>query len=276
MSETQWAAFPRQRGDLAIDLERISVRYHIPHERYATLKEHTIRWLQRRVRYDDFWALRDVSLKVCPGEVVGIIGHNGAGKSTLLKVISGVIKPMKGTVSVAGSMAPLIELSAGFDKELTGRENVYLNASILGLSRKEIDARYQRIVDFSELQDFINAPIKSYSSGMVARIGFSIVTEVDADILIIDEVLAVGDTRFKKKSKERILEFRKGGGTVLFVSHNTDEVKNLCDRVLWLDHGRVKMMGDPGAVIEEYERVQAGTKTMDLGVTVDETPFSAD
>jgi ABC-2 type transport system ATP-binding protein/lipopolysaccharide transport system ATP-binding protein len=177
---------------------------------------------------------------------------------------------------VKGRIAPLIELSAGFDKELTGRENVYLNASILGLSRKETDEIYDRVVDFSELKDFINAPIKSYSSGMIARIGFSIVTEVNSDILIIDEVLAVGDARFKKKSKERILEFRQRGGTVLLVSHNTDEVKKLCDRALWLDHGRVKMMGDSETVVQKYESVQAGKKTIDLDVTVDETPFSSD
>jgi ABC-2 type transport system ATP-binding protein len=260
-----------------IRVENVTVRYRLMKERKRTFQAHLVSYLKgQRREIQTLWGLRDVSLEVGKGESWGIIGHNGAGKSTLLKVVSGVIKPAVGRVSVRGRIAPLIELSAGFDKELTGRENVYLNASILGLSRKEIDEKYERIVAFSELEDFINAPVRSYSSGMVARIGFSIVTEVNADILIVDEVLAVGDWRFKKKSKERILEFKKGGGTVLFVSHQTEEVKRLCDRVLWLDHGRMKMIGDPETVVGEYEREQAGKETMDLGIVVDETPFTSD
>jgi ABC-2 type transport system ATP-binding protein len=260
-----------------ISLQNVTVKYRLMKERKRSFQAHLISYLKgQRRQFQTLWALRNVSVDIAKGESWGIIGHNGAGKSTLLKVISGVIKPAAGKVSVKGRIAPLIELSAGFDKELTGRENVYLNASILGLSRKEIDEIYDRVVDFSELKDFINAPIKSYSSGMIARIGFSIVTEVNSDILIIDEVLAVGDARFKKKSKERILEFRQRGGTVLLVSHNTEEVKNLCDRALWLDHGRVKMMGDSQTVVQKYESVQAGKKTIDLDVTVDETPFSSD
>lgn len=260
-----------------ISLQHVTVKYRLLKERKRTFQAHLINYLKgRRVESQTLWALRNVSLDIAKGESWGIIGHNGAGKSTLLKVISGVMKPVEGKVSVKGRIAPLIELSAGFDKELTGRENVYLNASILGLSRKEIDAKFDRIVDFSELQDFINSPIKSYSSGMIARIGFSIVTEVNSDILIIDEVLAVGDARFKSKSKERILEFRNAGGTVLVVSHNTEEVKNLCDKVLWLDHGRVVMTGDSETVIQAYESTQAGQKTMDLEVTVEDTPFSSD
>ena len=260
-----------------ISLENVTVKYRLLKERKRTFQAHLINYLKGRQReIQTLWALRDVSLHVGKGEAWGVIGHNGAGKSTLLKVVSGVIKPAAGKVDVKGRIAPLIELSAGFDKELTGRENVYLNAAILGLSRKEIDEKMEEIIAFSELEDFINAPIRSYSSGMVTRIGFSIVSQVDADILIVDEVLAVGDWRFKKKSKERILEFKEGGGTVLYVSHHTDEVKKLCDKVLWLDHGRTKMVGDPETVIGEYEREQAGKETMDLGATVDETPFSSD
>jgi ABC-2 type transport system ATP-binding protein len=192
-------------------------------------------------------------LDISKGESLGIIGHNGAGKSTLLKVISRVIKPAEGELRVSGKIAPLIELGAGFDDELTGRENIFLSASILGFSKKVIEEKYNNIIDFSELGDFINTPLKSYSSGMTARLGFSIATQVNPDILIIDEVLAVGDAHFKKKSKEKISEFRRKGVTILFVSHNMDEVSSLCDRVLWLDHGNMKMLGDPARIIDEYE-----------------------
>jgi ABC-2 type transport system ATP-binding protein len=170
-----------------------------------------------------------------------------------LRVISGVVKPVEGKIRVNGSIAPLIELSAGFDDELTGRENIFLSASILGFSRREIEKKYDNIIDFSELKDFINAPLKSYSSGMIARLGFSIAIEVDPDILIIDEILAVGDAHFKQKSKERISEFRRKGITILFVSHNMEEINDLCDRVLWLDRGNIRMLGNPVRIINEYK-----------------------
>jgi ABC-type polysaccharide/polyol phosphate transport system ATPase subunit len=202
---------------------------------------------------ETLWALKNISIDVPEGESLGIIGHNGAGKSTLLKVVSGVIKPVEGSVQVKGQIAPLIELSAGFDPELTGRENIYLNASILGFSRKEIDNKFDRIIEFSELQEFVDSPLKNYSSGMISRLGFSIATEVDPDILIIDEVLAVGDVSFKRKSMERILEFRKKGITIFFVSHNMEEIMTICSKVLWLDHGSKKMAGEPEAVISAYE-----------------------
>jgi homopolymeric O-antigen transport system ATP-binding protein len=202
---------------------------------------------------ETLWALKNISIDIPGGESLGIIGHNGAGKSTLLKVVSGVIKPVEGNIHVRGRIAPLIELSAGFDPELTGRENIYLNASILGFSRKEIDSKFDRIVEFSELQEFVDSPLKNYSSGMVSRLGFSIATEVDPDILIIDEVLAVGDASFKRKSVERILEFKKHGITIIFVSHNMDEIRAICSKVLWLDHGSKKMSGEPEAVIAAYE-----------------------
>ncbi len=244
-----------------ITLRDVSVLYRLISEsRRSTFQEYIIRYLKgKRLQTRPFLALRDISLDIADGESLGIIGHNGAGKSTLLKVISGVIVP-SGSVRVQGKIAPLIELSAGFDYELTGRENIYLNASILGFSRREIADKYESIVTFAELEDFIDSPLKSYSSGMIARLGFSIATEIDPDILMVDEVLAVGDAHFKEKSKERILEFRNRGITILFVSHNMEEVRNLCKRVLWLDHGSIKMIGDAAEVISEYETQQSDMK----------------
>jgi ABC-2 type transport system ATP-binding protein len=240
-----------------IKLQNISLKYRLIKERKRSFQAHIVNYFKgKRLETQILWALKNISLDIDDGEALGIIGHNGAGKSTLLKVVSGVMKPVEGRVNVQGKIAPLIELGAGFDPELTGRENIYLNASILGFSRNEINAKYDRIVEFSELRDFVDAPLKNYSSGMIARLGFSVATEVDPDILIIDEVLAVGDARFKTKSKERILQFRKKGITILFVSHDMDEVRSLCSKVLWLDHGYMKMIGDAGTVIPEYESYQ--------------------
>lgn len=242
-----------------IQIQNISVTYRLIKERRRSFQAHVINYLKgKRIKVETLWALRNISLNVRKGESLGIIGHNGAGKSTLLKVISGVIKPIEGNINVTGTIAPLIELSAGFDDELTGRENIFLSASILGFSRKEIEEKFDNIVEFSELSDFINTPLKSFSSGMIARLGFSIATEVHSDILIVDEVLAVGDTHFKQKSKERILDFRRRGITTLFVSHNMEDVENLCDRVLWLDYGTMKMLGEPGKTINEYNSQDNG------------------
>ena len=238
-----------------IKLQDIAVKYRLIRERPKTFQEHVINYLRgKRIDVEILWALKGITLDVREGEALGVIGHNGAGKSTLLKIISGVMKPSEGVRVVNGKIAPLIELGAGFDHELTGRENIYLNASILGFSRREIEEKYESIIDFSEIRDFINTPLKNYSSGMIARLGFSIATEVDPDILIVDEVLAVGDAHFKKKSKERMLDFRKRGVTILFVSHSMEDVKNLCDSVLWLDHGKLKMIGEPGRIIKEYQQ----------------------
>lgn len=238
-----------------LQLENISVQYRLVKERPKTFQEHVINFLKgKRLGVEAFSALSHVSLTVEKGEALSIIGHNGAGKSTLFKVISGVIKPAEGKVKVQGNIAPLIELDAGFDGDLTGRENIYLNASILGFQRKEIDAKLENIIEFSELRDFINSPLKNYSSGMIARLGFSIATEVDPDILIIDEVLAVGDEHFREKSKERIHEFRKRGTTILFVSHEMEEVREVSDRVVWLHQGRMRMSGNPDDIISEYLR----------------------
>jgi ABC-2 type transport system ATP-binding protein len=246
-------------NNLALRLEGISVRYRIPHERYATLREHAIRWLKRHIRYDDYLALQDISVLVHQGEMLGIIGPNGAGKSTLLKVVARVLKPKQGSVWICGRVAPLLECGAGFHSELTGRENIYFNGTLLGLSRKEIESRYEGIVDFAELQDFIDAPLRTYSSGMVSRLGFAIATDANADILIIDEVLAVGDAAFQKKSLERIHRFRRDGTTILFVSHNMEAVESMCDRVIWLDHGVIKANGLASEVVREYRaRSMAG------------------
>jgi ABC-type polysaccharide/polyol phosphate transport system ATPase subunit len=239
-----------------INLDGVTVKYRLAKGKPKTVQEYVIRRLKgKRIDYEDFLALKEIDLKVQRGETLGIIGHNGAGKSTLLKVIARVIKPIRGEVIVRGGIAPMIELGAGFDPELTGKENVYLNASILGLSRKEITRKFNNIVEFSELSEFIHSPLKSYSSGMVSRLGFSIATEIDPDILIIDEVLSVGDEHFKKKCDERMLNFRKKGTTMLIVSHDMSDIRRLCDNALWLDHGAVRRRGDPRTVTHEYVKL---------------------
>lgn len=198
-------------------------------------------------------ALKNVSFTVRPGEVLGIIGRNGAGKSTILKVISGILKPTEGSVSVRGNIVPMLELGSGFDFDLTGRENIYLNGSILGYSRHFLDEKYDEIVSFSELGEFIEMPIRNYSSGMMMRLAFSIATVVNPEILIVDEILAVGDEAFQRKSRQRMLELMGGGTTVLFVSHSLDQIREMCDRVLWLDHGQIKMLGETKEVCDAYQ-----------------------
>jgi ABC-type polysaccharide/polyol phosphate transport system ATPase subunit len=251
-SPTAFESISVPQNDLVLRLEGISVRYRIPHERYATLREHAIRWMKRRIRYDDYLALRNINLQVRQGEFLGIIGANGAGKSTLLKVVARVLKPKLGTVWIRGRVAPLLEFGAGFHPELTGRENIYLNGFLLGLSRDEIESRYNSIVDFADLWDFIDAPVRTYSSGMVSRLGFAIATDANADILIIDEVLAVGDAAFRDKSLERINAFRRDGATILFVSHDLGGVQSMCNRAIWLDHGIVMADGPAREVVQEY------------------------
>jgi ABC-type polysaccharide/polyol phosphate transport system ATPase subunit len=237
---------------VALRLENVTVRYRIPHERHATLREHAILWLKRRIRYDNYLAVKDINLNVHQSEVLGIIGSNGAGKSTLLKVIARVLKPKAGTVWIRGRVAPLLEFGAGFHPELTGRENVYLNGTLLGLSREEIDSRYKGMVDFAELWEFIDAPVRTYSSGMVSRLGFAVATDADADILLIDEILSVGDVAFRQKSAERIENFRRNGATILYVSHDLGTVESMCDRAIWLDHGVIMADGAASKVVREY------------------------
>ncbi len=246
----------RPREEPAILLEKAGVCYRTAKERILSFKEYAIRWMQRRVKYQEVWALNDVDLFVRKGETFGLIGNNGAGKSTLLKLVARVLRPTTGRVVVRGQIAPLLEFGAGFHGELTGRENVYLNGALLGFTRQEMDEKFGRIVDFAELWDFIDAPIRTYSSGMYARLGFAVASDVDPDILLIDEVLSVGDTAFQVKSEARLNEFRQRGATTLLVSHSMPTIERMCERAAWLDHGQVRMVGEAGKVIEAYLQSQ--------------------
>lgn len=243
---------PETNRQEIIRLEKVSVQYRVPEERIGTFKEYAIRFLQRRIRFNKFWALEDIDLTVYRGEVLGVIGRNGAGKSTMLKVISRILRPTRGRTVLYGKVAPLIELGAGFHPELSGKENVFLNGALLGYSRREMEACYDQIVDFSELHQFMEAPIRTYSSGMYARLGFAVATAYIPDILLVDEILSVGDEAFQNKCLDRIAEFRKKGSTIIYVSHNMTQVERMCRRVGWLDHGRLKMIGDAEDVIEAY------------------------
>lgn len=244
------------RGHL-VELEGVGMRFRLHYERADTLKERLIHFVKRRNGYRDLWALRDVTWRVEAGESVGIIGRNGSGKSTLLKVIAGVFEPTHGTRRVHGSVASLIELGAGFNGELTGRENIFLNGAIMGFSKAEMLKRFDRIVDFAELRDFIDVPVKNYSSGMYARLGFAIATDVDADLLLIDEILAVGDEAFQRKSYARIESYLAAGKTVVFVSHDAEAVKRICRRAVLLDHGQVLFDGPTEEAIDRYHALLA-------------------
>ena len=247
-----------EAGEALIRIEDVSVRYRLPRERISSFKDYAIRWLKREIAYDERWALRAVSLEVRRGEVFGIIGPNGAGKSTLLKLIARVLRPTSGRVRVRGRVAPLLELGAGFDYELTGRENVYLNGAILGFSRADIAARMNRIVEFAGLRESIDLPIRTYSTGMTARLGFAVATDVPADILIVDEVLAVGDAEFQARSRERMDALRGAGEAVLLVSHGLQTILESCQRAAWLDHGRVMAVGPADEVVYRYQTSLAG------------------
>ncbi len=241
-----------------ITLENISIRYRIPHENLSGIKEYTIRWLQRRIQYDEFWALKDVSFQVGRAAIFGIIGQNGAGKSTLLKVMARVLKPKTGRVVIHGWLAPLLELGGGFHPELTGRENIFLNSALLGRSRQETRSLLDEIVAFAEIDEFIDAPLRTYSTGMAARLGFSVATCVRPDILLIDEVLSVGDALFQKKCLDRMYAFRDQGTTIVIVTHSLSTIEGFCDRTLWLADGQIKMIGNPHEVAREYiQRVPA-------------------
>ena len=239
-------------GDVAVHMDNVSVVYRVPHERIPSLKEYAIRRLRGQFTYEDFWALRDLSLTVRRGEAVGIVGSNGAGKSTLLKVVARIFRPTQGRVIVRGQVVPLLELGAAFHPELTGVENVYLNATLLGYTRKETEARFKDIVDFAELWDFIDAPLRTYSSGMTARLGFAVATAERPDILIVDEILSVGDEAFQEKCQARMLEFRESGTTTLLVTHSMRLAEQMCNRAAWLDHGAVRAVGETSKVIERY------------------------
>lgn len=236
-----------------IEVKDVEMHFNMNKEKIDSLKEYLIKLAKRQLMYEDFVALDKVSVDVKKGEVFGIIGYNGSGKSTLLKAIAGILKPTSGSIKVYGTIAPLIELGAGFDLDLTARENIFLNGSVLGFSKKTISDKFDEIVDFSELRDFLDVPMKNYSSGMVARIGFSVATMVRSDILIVDEILSVGDMLFQQKCEQRINALMQGGTTVLIVSHSLEQIRRLCSRVLWLDHGKIKMLGDTKTVCDAYE-----------------------
>ena len=236
-----------------IEVTGVTMRFNMPKEKVDNVKEYLIKFLKHQIHYEEFVALSDVSFQIKPGEVVGIVGLNGSGKSTLLKVIAGILTPSEGGVKTYGSISPMIELGAGFDMELTARENVFLNGSVLGFGRAFLTQKYDEIMDFAELRDFEDVAIKNFSSGMVARLGFAIATLVKPDILIVDEILSVGDFLFQQKCEQRIGELMSGGTTVLLVSHSLDQIERLCSRVIWLDHGIVKMDGRTSEVCKQYK-----------------------
>ena len=239
-------------SDVVISAENISMMFNMSKEKVDNLKEYVIRFLKRQLNFTQFWALRDVDLEVHKGERVGLIGLNGSGKSTMLKIVSGVLSPTKGTVSVKGSVAPMIELGAGFDAELSARENVFLNGAILGYDHEEMEKYYDSIISFAELEDFQDVAIKNFSSGMISRLGFAIATCRVPDVLIIDEILSVGDFEFQKKCHKRMKQLTENGTTVLFVSHSAGDIINMCDRAVWLDHGKVVAEGEAQYIVEKY------------------------
>lgn len=235
-----------------VEMEDVSVLYRVPRERVSGIKEYTIRWLQRKLQYVEFWALHGVSFHVNRGEVFGVIGRNGSGKSTMLKVMARVLRPSRGHIITRGKVAPLLELGAGFHPELTGRENIYLNSALLGFTRKEAQNLEEEIIDFSGVREFIDAPLRTYSTGMVARLGFAVATSKRPEILLVDEVLSVGDGPFQEKCLERIGAFRTQGTTIIIVSHGMGTIQSVCQRALWLDHGQIRAQGDTKDVVEQY------------------------
>ena len=244
------------KKEAVILLEDVGVRYRIASERVATFKEYMIRRFQGKIALGDFWALHHLDLSIYKGEMLGLIGPNGAGKSTLLKLIARVMRPTKGRVWVRGVVAPLLEFGAGFHPDLTGRENIFLNGALLGFTNDEMQEKFDRIVDFAELWEFIDVPVRNYSSGMAARLGFAVATDIDPDILILDEVLSVGDEGFQRKSFSRMEDFRNQGATIILVSHNMDTISEMCDRSVWLDHGQIKMVGKTSDVVPTYREDQ--------------------
>ena len=237
---------------IMIDVDHVTIRFNMANQKVDNLKEYMVKLMKRELLFQEFLAVKDVSFQVKAGEAWGLIGTNGSGKSTMLKAISGILKPYQGSITVNGRVAPLIELGAGFDQELTARENIFLNGCVLGHSEKFMKEHFDEIVDFAELHQFLDSPLKNFSSGMRARLGFSIATMVKPDILIVDEILAVGDYKFRKKCEQRMAEMLSGGTTLLYVSHSIEEVKRLCDHALWIDKGIARMQGEALEVCEAY------------------------
>ena len=238
--------------DTIIEVKDVSMRFCMANDNIRSIKEYAVQLLKGKIKYNEFEALKNVSFDVKRGEVVGLIGHNGAGKSTMLKVISGILKPTEGSVTVRGNIAPMLELGSGFDMDMTGRENIFLNGAILGYSEEFLNSKYDEIVEFSEIGQFIDVPLRNYSSGMIARLAFSIATVVVPEVLIVDEVLSVGDAAFQEKSRARMMELMHGGTTVLFVSHDLNQIRSMCSRVVWLDHGQVRMFGHVDEICNCY------------------------
>ena len=246
-----------------ITVKNVSMKFDLGIEKDNTFKQTFIKLLtpkKEKKKKEYFYALSDVSFHIDKGEVIGLIGSNGAGKSTMLKVVSGVMKPTKGTVEVNGVISPMIELGAGFDSELTARENIYLNGAVMGYSKQFLDEKFDEIVEFSELKDFLDVPVKNFSSGMTAKLAFSIATIVNPEILIVDEILSVGDIKFQEKSKNKMLNMIKGGTTVLYVSHSLKSIEELCDRVIWLEHGKIIEIGETKEVCNHYYQSQMGNR----------------
>lgn len=239
---------------IMIDVSNVTMRFHMSTDKILSLKEFVTRKLKGQLAFEDFTALENVSFQVKKGETLGLIGRNGAGKSTTLKVISGILKPTEGSVETFGNVVPMLELGSGFDFDLTGQENIFLNGAILGYDEEFLTSKYDEIVDFSELGQFISSPIRNYSSGMLARLAFSVASVVEPEILIVDEILSVGDAQFQEKSRRRMLELMGGGTTVLFVSHSLKQIREMCNRVAWLEHGRIKMIGNVQEVCDCYEK----------------------
>lgn len=242
---------PQKRTMISVD--HVSVRFRMASDRVGTLKEFVIRSVTKKISYTEFWALRDVTFEIKKGDVLGIIGRNGAGKSTLLKVISGIMKPTAGTTVNHGNIVPMLELGSGFDFDLSGRENIFLNGAILGYSEEFLLKKYEEILAFSELEQFMEVPLRNYSSGMVMRLAFAIATVVSPEILIVDEILAVGDAQFQEKSRKRMLEMMSGGTTVLFVSHEMEQIRRMCNKAVWLEHGKVEAFGPAKEICDQYE-----------------------
>ena len=241
-----------KKQEIMIDVDNVSMRFNLGIEKGFSLKQWFVDFgKHKKKKKNEFWALKDVDFKINRGEVVGFIGANGAGKSTLLKVVAGVMKPTKGSVKAYGNICPMIELGAGFDSQLTARENIYLNGAVMGYSKALIDSKFEEIVEFSELRDFLDVPVQNFSSGMVARLAFSIATIVEPEILIVDEILSVGDIAFQAKSEAKMMEMIGGGTTVLFVSHSIEQIKKMCDKVIWIEHGVVQKIGGK-EVCDEY------------------------
>lgn len=241
-----------------IEVNDVSMCFRMANDRINSIKEFAIAKLRGKLQYSEFEALKHVSFDVKKGQVVGLIGHNGAGKSTILKVISGILKPTEGSVTVRGNVAPMLELGSGFDMDMSGRENIFLNGAILGYSEEFLKSKYDEIVAFSEIGQFIDVPLRNYSSGMIARLAFSVATVVVPEVLIVDEVLSVGDASFQEKSRARMMELMSGGTTVLFVSHSLTQIQEMCSRVVWLDHGQLRMFGQAAEVCKAYQACLQG------------------